>query len=280
MISADYPLMLLNADKREAYTQLVATLKAAPFQRDALSAAFLRPANPEVAAASALPTAAVAELGFPNRLDVIDAVLGTYQSKWRKPATSIFVLDLSGSMAGKRLVSMREALKLLSGAETGAVATTASTRYSAFQSRERVVLITFSTEVQEPVWVRFDADRIDAARATLREQADAMTANGGTAIYSALAAAEELARKEQQREPDRFVSIVLLTDGENNAGLKPHEFRDRYAAGGLPARIFPILFGEANVSEMQQIAQLSGGREFDGRKLQLGQVFKEIRGYQ
>jgi Ca-activated chloride channel family protein len=280
MISADYPLMLLNADKREAYTQLVATLKAAPFQRDALSAAFLRPANPEVAAASALPTAAVAELGFPNRLDVIDAVLGTYQSKWRKPATSIFVLDLSGSMAGKRLVSMREALKLLSGAETGAVATTASTRYSAFQSRERVVLITFATEVQEPVWVRFDADRIDAARATLREQADAMTANGGTAIYSALAAAEELAHKEQQREPDRFVSIVLLTDGENNSGLKPHEFRDRYAAGGLPARIFPILFGEANVSEMQQIAQLSGGREFDGRKLQLGQVFKEIRGYQ
>ncbi|SOD29950.1 Ca-activated chloride channel family protein [Variovorax sp. YR752] len=277
MISADYPLMLLNADKREAYTQLVATLKAAPFQRDALSTAFLRPANPEVAAAGALPTAAVAELGFPNRLEVIDAVLGTYQSKWRKPATSIFVLDLSGSMAGKRLASMREALKLLSGADE---ATTASARYSAFQSRERVVLITFSTEVQEPVWVRFDADRIDAARATLREQADAMTANGGTAIYSALAVAEEVARKEQQREPDRFVSIVLLTDGENNAGLKPREFRERYAAGGLPARIFPILFGEANVSEMQEIAQLSGGREFDGRKLQLGQVFKEIRGYQ
>jgi Ca-activated chloride channel family protein len=107
-----------------------------------------------------------------------------------------------------------------------------------------------------------------------------MTANGGTAIYSALAAAEELARKEQQREPERFVSIVLLTDGENNSGLKPREFRDRYAAGGLPARIFPILFGEANVGEMQEIAQFSGGREFDGRKLQLGQVFKEIRGYQ
>ena len=277
MISADYPLMLLNADKRDAYTKLVATLKAAPFQRDALSAAFLRPANPEVAAAAALPTAAVAELGFPNRLDVIDAVLGTYQSQWRKPATSIFVLDLSGSMAGKRLASMREALKLLSGAEEAA---SASARYSAFQSRERVVLITFSTDVQEPVWVRFDADHIAAAREELRRLADSMSANGGTAIYSALAAAEDLARKEQQREPDRFVSIVLLTDGESNSGLKLRDFRERYAAGGFPARIFPILFGEASVSEMQEIAQLSGGREFDGRKLQLGQVFKEIRGYQ
>ncbi|SEJ08646.1 MULTISPECIES: VWA domain-containing protein [unclassified Variovorax] len=281
MISADYPLMLLNANKREAYTQLVSTLKAAPFQRDALSAAFLRPANPEVAAAAALPTAAVAELGFPNRLEVIDAVLGTYQSQWRKPATSIFVLDLSGSMSGKRLASMREALKLLSGADAASTSTaTASARYSAFQSRERVVLITFATQVQAPVWVRFDADHIEAARSELRQQADAMKADGGTAIYSALAAAEDLARQEQQREPNRFVSIVLLTDGENNSGLKPQEFRDRYAAGGLPARIFPILFGEANVSEMQQIAQLSGGREFDGRKLQLGQVFKEIRGYQ
>ena len=275
MISADYPLMLLNGEKRDAYAKLVTSLKDAPFQRDALSAAFLRPANPEVAAASALPNAAVAELNFPNSLDVIDTVLGAYQAQWRKPATSIFVLDLSGSMKGQRLSSMRDALKLLSGAD----AATASARYSAFQSRERVVLITFANEVSAPVWVRFEPDKIDAARSELRRQADAMVADGGTAIYSALAAAEDLARQEQQREPDRFVSIVLLTDGESNAGLKVEEFRSRYASG-LPARIFPILFGEGNVAEMQQIAQLSGGREFDARKFQLGQVFKEIRGYQ
>eukprot|EP01036_Dinobryon_divergens_P000303 gene303-364_t len=87
---------------------------------------------------------------------------------------------------------MREALKLLSGADgASTAAATASTRYSAFQSRERVVLITFATQVQAPVWVRFEADKIDAARAELRQRADAMKADGGTAIYSALAAAEE-----------------------------------------------------------------------------------------
>ena len=279
MISADYPLMLLNADQREAYSKLVTALKSVPFQRDALSTAFLRPANPEVAAASALPATAVAELGFPNRLEVVDAVLGAYQSQWRKPATSIFVLDLSGSMQGQRLASMRDALKLLSGAETSSAAATASARYSAFQSRERVVLITFSNRVSAPLWVRFEADKIDAARAEIRRQADAMVADGGTAIFSALAAAQDLAREELAREPDRFVSIVLLTDGESNTGLKADEFIARYA-GGTPARIFPILFGEGNVAEMQKIAQMSGGREFDGRKLQLGQVFKEIRGYQ
>jgi Ca-activated chloride channel family protein len=279
MISADYPLMLLDGDKRAAYTALVAALKAPAFQRDALSAAFLRPANPEVAANRALPSAAVAELGFPNRLEVIDAVLGAFQSQWRKPATSIFVLDLSGSMQGQRLSAMRDALKQISGAEASSAAATASARYSAFQSRERVVLITFANKVAPPVWVPFDAGKIDVARAEIRRQADAMVADGGTAIYSALSVAEDLAKQELARDPDRFISIVLLTDGESNSGLKAGDFRARYA-DGLPARIFPILFGEGNVGEMQQLAELSGGREFDGRKLQLGQVFKEIRGYQ
>jgi Ca-activated chloride channel family protein len=91
--------------------------------------------------------------------------------------------------------------------------------------------------------------------------------------------AEDLAREEQRSDPDRFVSIVLLTDGQNNAGLNPEEFQARYA-NGLPARIFPILFGEGNAAEMHQLAKSSGGREFDGRRLVLAQVFKEIRGYQ
>jgi Ca-activated chloride channel family protein len=91
--------------------------------------------------------------------------------------------------------------------------------------------------------------------------------------------AERLAQEEQQREPDRFVSIVLLTDGESNTGMRFDDFRQRYAAGA-PARVFPILFGEGNVAQMQELAKITGGREFDGRRSRLAQVFREIRGYQ
>ena len=49
---------------------------------------------------------------------------------------------------------------------------------------------------------------------------------------------------------------------------------------GVPARVFPILFGEASHTEMEALAQFTGGRVFDGRKAALAQVFKEIRGYQ
>jgi Ca-activated chloride channel family protein len=275
MISADYPLMLLREDRRADYTRLVAALKAAPFQGEALSAAFLRPANPEVKPAAALPQGAVAELSFPNRLDVIDAVLGAYQSKWRKPATSIFVLDISGSMRGDgRIDAMREALKVLAGAGESS----ATARYAAFQQRERVVLIAFDDKVEPPQWVRFDGD-LAAARRQVLERAEALTPRGGTAIFSALDAAEQLAAAERQADPERFISIVLLTDGENNRGMRFDDFRAKYE-WHAPAPVFPIVFGEANQSQMQALASVTGGREFDGRKARLAQVFREIRGYQ
>jgi Ca-activated chloride channel homolog len=88
-----------------------------------------------------------------------------------------------------------------------------------------------------------------------------------------------VARDELKDHPDRFVSIVLLTDGANNAGMSLDKFRSLYA-NGAPARVFPILFGEGEVGDMTALAQATGGRQFDGRSARLAQVFKEIRGYQ
>ncbi len=275
VISADYPLMLLNADKRDEYTRLLAAIKAVPVQRDLAARDFLRPSVADVPLAPALGTATVAELSFPNRLEVIDAVLGSYQGQWRRPATSIFVLDLSGSMEGERLRAMRDALKVLAGAD----AQVASARYARFQSRERVALIAFSDRVDEPVEISFETQALDAARAQVLSYADGLRVRGGTAIYAALLRAEELARQELRKDPGRAVSIVLLTDGENNVGPDLKLFQQELG-GGAPARVFPILFGEASPADMAALAQYTGGRMFDGRKAALAQVFKEIRGYQ
>jgi Ca-activated chloride channel family protein len=276
MISADYPLMLLEAGRRTDFDKIVAALKSTSFQSDALAPMFIRPSNPEATAASALPTAPVAELAFPNRIEVIDAVLASYQSDWRRPSTSIFVLDISGSMRGPRIEAVRDALK---GLTAGAASAPASIRYAAFQPRERVALIAFDDKVEDPVWIRFGTGDVGDARAELQRRVDALEARGGTAIFSAVAVAEELARDELRREPGRFVSILLLTDGANNTGLSLARFRERYAQGA-PARVFPILFGEGRVAEMDALAQATGGRVFDGRGSRLALVFKDIRGYQ
>ena len=279
VISADYPLMLIHEPRRAAYDKLVAALKADAFQANALSHAYLRPSNPSVSRSPKLEGGAVAELAFPNRLEVIDAVLLAYQGELRRPSTSIYLLDTSGSMEGDRIVQLRQALEVLTGAESGSV----TSRFVRFQNRERVVLLAFSNEAGSPVDFSFDDPKSQAATfADVRGYAENLQARGGTAIYSSLLEAYRLAAVEHRRDPDRFISVVLLTDGLNRQGVSFNEFRKMLAdqPPGEVVRTFPILFGEASSRELEDVAQLTGGRAFEGRKSNLAAVFKEIRGYQ
>jgi Ca-activated chloride channel family protein len=281
VISADYPLMLMSEAKRSAYDRLVKALRSDAFQSGPLARAYLRPSNPNAARSAKLSGDVVAELTFPNRLEVIDAVLAAYQSDLRRPATSIYLLDVSGSMKGARLAQVKNALAILTGAEPASV----TSRFVRFQRRERVLLIPFSNRPGEPAAFGFDDPKSQAASyQALRDYADGLQAGGGTAIYSALATAYGLARQELARDPDRVVTIVLLTDGENNHGLSYEDFRTQVegeqASVSPTPRTFPILFGEASSNELEEIARLTGGRAFDGRNTNLAAVFKEIRGYQ
>jgi Ca-activated chloride channel family protein len=277
VISADYPLLLLREDARAAHRKLVEVWRSPAFQGGAPRKAFLRPANPDVAPAPELPQGALAELSFPNNLSVIDEVLLAYHADWRRPATSIFVLDTSGSMVGARIEGLRAALRVLSGADT----TSLTARYARFQTRERVVLIPFATQPSLPQRYAFAAERATngAVESSIRDSADQLLANGGTAIYSALIAAYQVARSERASEPERTVTIALLTDGENRNGASAEQFA-RTVEQGEKFSVFPILFGEASQGAMDAIAQLTGGRVFDGNKSSLASVFKEIRGYQ
>lgn len=274
VITADYPLMLLDEARRDAYTRLVAAFKSVAVQRSLAEQAYLRPALPEVPLAAGLSPEPVVELAFPNRLEVIDAVLQAAQAQWRRPATSIFVLDISDSMAGARLDAMRQALLALVDAKGLA----ASQRYAGFQPRERVVMIPFSDKVWPALQVDFGQESLESGRRRLRDFVNGLHIAGGTAIYAALIRADELADAELKQFPDRAVSIVLLTDGISNSGPGYYEFlRHR---GESAVRVFPILFGEASVDQMGAMAAATRGRTFEGRTTPLTAIFKDIRGYQ
>jgi Ca-activated chloride channel family protein len=281
VISADYPLMLLSDAKRAAYERLVAALRSDAFQAGPVARMYLRPSNPNVSRSPKLPGDAVAELSFPNRLEVIDAVLAAYQSELRRPATSIYLLDVSGSMRGKRIEQVKTALEVLTGAEASSV----TARFVRFQRRERVILVPFSSRPADPARFAFeDTQSEPASYQAIRDFAGALEAHGGTAIYSALETAYVIAQQELARDPERVVTVVLLTDGENTQGATYEDFHARFEGGqptaGRLVRTFPILFGEASSRELDEIARLTGGRSFDGRRANLANVFKEIRGYQ
>ncbi len=122
-----------------------------------------------------------------------------------------------------------------------------------------------------------------AGRQALLGSGDAISTTGGTAIYDAVAEAYRAAVAEQPEAPDRVCSIVLMTDGENNAGMDLDGFTRFYAA--LPQQkstiqVFPILFGEGDADEMKRLATLTGGRGLRRTQRRSTTVFRDIRGYQ
>ncbi len=279
IVTADYPLMLINPARREAYEKLVAYLRGADFQQAMTTATLRRPVNPDVQAADAT-TQPLVELAFPAKLSVVDAILTAFDNHLRLPTDSTFVLDKSGSMAGDRIQGLKTALLGLSGADA-----TISGRFARFRNRERVFLLPFSDSFGTTE--RFDmGDIATTNQATLKrlsERVNSLHADGGTAIFSATQQAYADAAQRRHGDPARFYSIVVMTDGLNNGGIKAAEFAAWYQQ--LPAadkgiKVFPVLFGEANPAELQSLAELTGGRTFDSRKSSLQAIFKEIRGYQ
>jgi Ca-activated chloride channel family protein len=279
IVTADYPLMLLNQDKRAAWDAVVGWLRTPEVQQRIMKDTARRPAVPGVAPDARFPSRTLIELPYPARLETIDALITAYLDEERKPASAVFVLDVSGSMEGDRLDGLKAAVGALTGTDTSLTG-----RFARFRAREDVTIILFSGGVVDQRRFTIDDTAPDGPDMTaIREYVDGLGTYSGTAIYDGLQRAYELVAEQQAADPDRLYSIVLMTDGENNEGMDLGSFRDVYA--GLPpavrkVAVFPILFGDAEKEAMDAVAELTGGRLFDAKTQSLGDIFKQIRGYQ
>jgi Ca-activated chloride channel family protein len=282
IITADYPLMLLNAQKRADYDKLVAYLRTTDFQTKMSDRTLRRPVNADAVMSSAIPKRTLIELPFPGQASLISALLDNFLSDVRVPSSSRYVLDLSSSMEGNRIDSLKRAMLMLAGAGTPI----GSERYARFQNREKVGIITFAT--RPSATVRFPMGSTPAqnseTRAAITQFIQPLSAGGNTAIYSAVQQAlQELGSERRLDNEKRYYTVVLMTDGINNRGITHSQFVEWYNNQGDDVRgipVFPILFGEGNPKELGQLAELTGGRLFDSRSNALAAVFKEIRGYQ
>ena len=279
IVTADYPIMLLNEQKRAAYDALVAFLLRADTQRWIMTHTDRRPVSPEVALDPSFPDQILVELPFPASLDVINHLLDAYLNEIRPPSHTFFVLDTSGSMDGDRIQRLQEALRGLTGQDTSLTGV-----FSGFRRREQVTMIPFNGSVGRAQSFQVDTtDPSGPSMQAIRSYVDSLQAGGDTAIYSALDEAYREAADASAADPDSFVSIVLMTDGENTAGIDAQGFlNDLGALSGVAQTIptYPVLFGDSDPEELRQIATATGGKVFDARTAPLADVFKEIRGYQ
>ncbi|HZA84116.1 MAG TPA: VWA domain-containing protein [Actinomycetes bacterium] len=279
IITADYPLLLLNQAKRGDYDKLVAYLRSAGVQRQLMTATARRPAVPEVAPDRRFPTRVLVELPFPASLEVVNQLLFAYLHRIRRPAHTIYALDVSGSMDGERIQALKQALVNLTGADTSI-----SGRLAGFRARERVTMITFAGRVVDERDFTVDgAGPAAPGLAAIRDYVAGLRLHDGTAIFSAMRRAYRRAAEDARADRGSFTSIVLMTDGENNRGISADEFLAGIGALGDQARsvkTFAIQFGEASPAELDRIVQATAGARFDANQTSLAAAFKEIRGYQ
>lgn len=267
VVTADYPLTSLastDTDTREDVRRVTEALRSDAVQRLITDRTLRRPVVASVTPAAGLDTSRRRELPFPGSRSVADGLLDAYENQLRRPSRTVYVLDTSGSMEGDRIARLKQALTGLT---------------SDFRDREEVTLMPFGTAVKSVrTHVVGPADP-ERGLAAIRRDTAALRAEGETAIYSSL----EKAYGHLGGGQDTFTSIVLMTDGENTAGVKAGDFDSFYRTLSRERQdipVFPILFGDSDRSELEHIAQLTGGRLFDARKGSLDGAFEEIRGYQ
>ncbi len=194
---------------------------------------------------------------------VIKQALNLYQSELRKPVHVVFCLDYSGSMAGLGYNQLTNAMQYI-------LTDKAAENFIQFSSEDKIDVIPFASDVSD-AWYTEDGTQT----ADLIREINDRKPSGGTALYPAAQKALQLLESEDRNTYN--TSIILMTDGMANRGSFS-ELKWTYDSIGLDIPIYSIMFGSADESELNSIAELTNAKVFDG-KTDLVKAFKEVRGY-
>lgn len=197
---------------------------------------------------------------------VITQALELYQSSFKKPAYTVYVLDYSGSMSGTGYNAMMYALSEILVPEN------AKKNLLQGTSKDRTVLLPFSSEVYQPKEVS------GKDPSELYTYARSFSPRGATSLYEAVEYALNYL-DERRSELDNYIpAIVVMSDGMANGSMTAAALDASYEKRGLDIPIFSILFGDASEEEMNGLAEMSKARVFDGRE-DLIQAFRTVKGY-
>ena len=109
---------------------------------------------------------------------------------------------------------------------------------------------------------------------SLYTKVEAEEATGGTDIY---AAATESLRQLGNYDLSQYTpAIILLTDGVSDGSIDA--FQTAYEAFGADVPVFSIMFGSADPTQLEELAELTHARVFDGREDLIG-AFRSVKGY-
>jgi len=189
------------------------------------------------------------EFGFNNLEDyrsempVMDgAVITAAQKLWKekknagRPISAVFVVDVSGSMAGDPLNRVKQSL--LTGQK--------------YLGREnRIGLISYSSHVTVNVPIgTYDTNQQSLFVGAVESLQD----GGGTATFDAILVAIKMLQDDLQQFPNNRPVIFVLSDGETTEGLSLRDIRQLIEAYKIP--IYTIGYN-ANIEALKQISSIN-----------------------
>ena len=195
---------------------------------------------------------------------VVTEALNLYQSELRKPSLSVYCLDFSGSMYGEGSQQLKAAMQQLLIQKIA--------RENFLQASERgvTIVIPFSSDVMD-VW---KAEGNGADLEALYDKIDNLETNGGTDMYAAIT--EGIKQMSSYDLSQYTPAVIVMTDGASQNGFR--DFSETYRADRDTVPVFSIMYSDADPKQLDQLAELTNARVFDGRNDLTG-AFRQVRGY-
>lgn len=199
---------------------------------------------------------------FPSK-KVITKALNLYIENLRKPTHVVFCLDYSGSMYGTGVSELTNAMDYILDYEK------ASRDSLQFSKKDKITVITFNDDVTN-IWDTSSGLETNILIKNIKNTKP----SGSTALYDAIMEGLGILNKESD---DYTKTIIAMTDGMINIGTYS-QLSSYYKSLNKEIPVYSIMFGDAYEYELEEIAQLTNAKVFDGKK-DLLKAFKEVRGY-
>jgi Ca-activated chloride channel homolog len=242
----------------EAARQFRDFLLSAGAQEQAVAAG-LRPVDESVAADSL--QAFGIDLAEPQIVfgDPTVETLFAIQELWqaaRKDVNLVMLIDISGSMAGRKMESVREA---------------AIQFVQQMGDDDYLSIITFATQ-PSPV-VKYQ--RVGEAREQIVDAIRQLNAQGDTALYDAIGDGASLLRDTQRS--DTTNALVVLTDGLDTYSYRYDQNSAVSALAPVAATVFTIAYGsDADETLLEELAIAANGNYFRGDEASIAAIYDEM----
>ncbi len=182
------------------------------------------------------------------------------QKVWKKnknggrPIVAVFVADISGSMDGQPINSLKQSL-------------ISSSTY--ISSDHHIGLVSYSDNVTINLPIaQFDSKQ----RAYFSGEVKNLSAGGGTATYDAVLTGIQMLEDYAETVPNAKLMLFVLTDGAQNTGYSLNRITD--VVGGLKIPVYSIAYNYDNVKELET---LSGINEAAQIKANSDDVVNQLR---